>query len=78
LDVAFTALRLHNVMLTVAEYNFSGRRAYEKAGFRECGRRRQGVMLGNRRWDEILMDCLSSEFESPVLGSTFAPDEPLT
>ena len=76
LDVAFTALGLHNVMLTVSEFNRAGRRAYEKAGFRECGRRRQGVALGGRRWDEIQMDCLATEFESPVLGGVFAPDGP--
>ncbi len=40
LDYAFTALGLHSVLLTVAEYNHAGRRAYEKAGFRDCGRRR--------------------------------------
>jgi RimJ/RimL family protein N-acetyltransferase len=41
LDYAFTALGLHSVMLTVAEFNVAGRRAYEKAGFRELGRSRQ-------------------------------------
>jgi diamine N-acetyltransferase len=76
LDVAFTALGLHNVMLTVAEFNRAGRRAYQRAGFRECGRRRQCIVLGDRRWDEILMDCLSTEFESPVLERVLAPDEP--
>ena len=76
LDVAFTALGLHNVMLCVCEFNRAGRRAYEKAGFRECGRRRQGCRLGGQRWDEIFMDCLATEFTSPVLGRVFAPDEP--
>src|SRR5215217_5546383 len=61
LDVAFTALGLHNVMLTVAEFNHAGRRAYEKAGFRECGRRRQCVVLSGRRWDELMMDFLATE-----------------
>ena|SRR5215213_8043741 len=75
LDVAFTALGLHNVMLTVWEYNQAGRRAYARAGFQECGRRRQGGVLGGRRWDEILMDCLATEFVSPVLGRVFVPDE---
>jgi diamine N-acetyltransferase len=76
LDVAFTALGLHSVMLTVAEYNRAGRRAYEKAGFLECGRRRQAVVLGGRRWDEIAMDCLATEFASPVLGRVFVADAP--
>jgi RimJ/RimL family protein N-acetyltransferase len=75
LDYAFTALGLHNVMLDVSEYNLAGRRAYEKAGFREIGRRRESDLLNGRRYDLIMMDCLATEFESPVLGRIFAPDE---
>ncbi len=76
LDYAFTALGLHNVMLRVYEFNPEARRAYEKAGFKEIGRRRQGKWMGGRLWDEIYMDCLASEFESPVLAKVFAPDKP--
>ncbi len=76
LDYAFTALGLHNVMLRVHEYNLAGRRAYKRAGFREIGRRRQVQLMGGRLWDTIYMDCLASEFASPVLGRVFAPDEP--
>ena len=74
LDYAFTALGLHNVMLRVFEYNLAGIRAYEKAGFKEYGRRRQAYLMGGRMWDDVHMDCLSTEFESPVLASAFAPD----
>lgn len=73
LDYAFTALGLHNVLLSVYEFNEAGRRAYEKAGFREIGRRRECRVMGGRVWDELLMDCLSPEFESPVLADTFRP-----
>lgn len=76
LDYAFTALGLHNVMLSVYEHNLAGRRSYEKAGFREIGRRRQCRRMGGRVWDEIYMDCLSTEFESPVLKGLLAPDPP--
>jgi diamine N-acetyltransferase len=76
LDYAFTALGLHNVMLTVSEYNLAGRRAYEKAGFQEFGRRREADMIGGQRYDEIYMDCVSTGFESPVLASVFTPDAP--
>ncbi|HEU4792821.1 MAG TPA: GNAT family N-acetyltransferase [Nitrolancea sp.] len=75
LDYAFTALELHNVMLEVAEFNQAGRRVYAKAGFREFGRRRQSWMMGGRLWDVIYMDCLATEFSSPVLGSVFVPDQ---
>jgi diamine N-acetyltransferase len=76
LDFAFNALGLHNVMLIVAEYNVAGRRAYEKAGFREFGRRRQADILAGVVYDEIYMDCLATEFTSPVLARVFAPDVP--
>ena len=81
LDVAFTALGLHNVMLSVDGANPGARRAYERAGFKEIGRRRQairatGLRGATRRTDEILMDCLATEFDSPVLAPLFTPDEP--
>jgi RimJ/RimL family protein N-acetyltransferase len=78
LDYAFSALGLHSVMLTCAEFNEAGRRAYEKAGFREFGRRRQCRWLNGRLWDDIYMDCLATEFTSSVLASVFAADEPRT
>lgn len=71
LDYAFTVVGLHNVMLRVFEFNHGAIRAYEKAGFKEIGRHRQSYFAGGRMWDEIWMDCLSTEFESPVLGRLF-------
>ena len=76
LDYAFTALGLHNVLLTCYEFNLAGQRAYQKAGFKEIGRRRQCRWLAGRLWDEIYMDCLATEFESPHLSRVFAPDQP--
>ena len=75
LDYAFTALGLNSVMLDVSEYNLAGLRAYEKAGFRVIGRRRQSDILAGKVYDLVLMDCVASEFVSPVLASVFAPDE---
>jgi RimJ/RimL family protein N-acetyltransferase len=62
LDYAFASLGLHNVRLDVDEFNLAGRRAYEKAGFRVIGGRRQATWMGGRFWDLIYMDCLASEF----------------
>jgi diamine N-acetyltransferase len=73
LDYAFTALGLHSVGLGVAEFNRAGIRAYQKAGFRECGRWRERWWFAGKLWDYVLMDCLDSEFESPVLGRIFEP-----
>jgi RimJ/RimL family protein N-acetyltransferase len=76
LDYAFTALGLHSVMLRVFEYNRAGLRAYEKAGYRPIGRRRESHMMGGKLWDTVYMECLASEFESPVLRGAFglSPD----
>ena len=67
LDYGFTALSLHNILLTVASYNERGIRAYLRAGFREIGRRRESRRMGGQASDTIYMDCLATEFESPVL-----------
>ena len=67
LDWAFNMLGLHNVMLETYEFNEQARRAYEKAGFRLIGRRRDAVWVVGRRWDSLLMDAVAAEFESPVL-----------
>jgi diamine N-acetyltransferase len=74
LDWAFTALGLRNTMVRIVEFNEASRRAHEKAGFREFGRRRQCRIAGRRRWDVIQMECLSTEFESPVLARIFATE----
>jgi diamine N-acetyltransferase len=76
LDYSFIALGLHNVMLRVFAYNLAGLRAYQKAGFHEFGRRREAILMGDRLWDVVYMECLASEFTSPVLAKIFAPDEP--
>lgn len=76
LDYGFNVLGLHSVSLTVAEFNLVGQRAYRKAGFRECGRLRERLWLAGRMWDQIQMDCLATEFTSPVLADLFAPDVP--
>ena len=73
LDYAFTALGLHSVMLTVAGYNLAGQRAYQKAGFREFGRRRQCRWMGGRLWDDVYMDCLASEFGRPSVIPGYRP-----
>lgn len=74
LDHAFTALGLNNVMLKVYEFNLAGQRAYLKAGFREFGRRTQAQFMGGKLWDVIYMECLASDFQSPVLGKVFVGD----
>jgi diamine N-acetyltransferase len=76
LDFAFTVLGLHSVMLTVYEYNLAGWRAHTRAGFREVGRRRQQHWQHGRLWDEIVMDCLATEFTGPVLERMLTSEAP--
>ncbi len=76
LDYAFTALGLHSVWLRVYAFNQAGQRAYAKAGFQVCGRRRECQLFAGKLWDVIFMDCLASAFTSPLLGAIFTPDLP--
>jgi RimJ/RimL family protein N-acetyltransferase len=76
LDYAFTALGLHSVMLCTDSFNLAGQAAYRKAGFKEFGRRRQCSFLNGELLDIVYMDCVASEFTSPVLGEIFVPDTP--
>jgi diamine N-acetyltransferase len=66
LDYAFTVLGVHNVWLDTPAYNVAAIRAYEKAGFREIGRRRGARTLAGQRYDVVFMDCVAGEFEPPA------------
>ncbi len=63
LRYAFTELNLHRLSLTVFEYNPRALRCYEKAGFVTEGRERQCLSRDGRRWDQIFMGSLKSEWE---------------
>lgn len=73
-DYAFNGLNLHSLMLWTYEFNVAGQRCYAKVGFREIGRRRAARWHGGRFWDDIAMDLLASEFESPVLRAMLDPE----
>ena len=68
LDYGFTMLGLHNIWLRVFAYNQRAIRAYRRAGFREIGRRREAHRVGSHAYDEVLMDCLSTEFTGSTLS----------
>lgn len=67
LDYGFTILGLHNIMLTVRSYNERGIRAYTRAGFQPIGLRREARRAGGQAYDLIHMDCVATDFQSPVL-----------
>jgi diamine N-acetyltransferase len=62
LEWAFTIIGLHNVMLESYEFNEQAIRAYERAGFRVIGRRRDSLRALGRRWDSVLMDVTAEDF----------------
>ena len=66
LDYGFRFLNLSSIYLNTFSFNARAVRSYEKAGFKHAGQRRGAVLLNGQRYDDLTMDCLSSEFESPV------------
>jgi diamine N-acetyltransferase len=68
LDWAFHILGLRNVMLETYDFNEGAVRAYERAGFRVIGPRRDAVLALGARRDSILMDAAITDFDSPVLA----------
>ena len=73
LDYGFIALGLHNILLRVASFNERAIRTYTRAGFRVIGRRRQSAVVAGQAYDDIYMDCLATEFDSPVLRRLLSP-----
>lgn len=57
----FHALNLHSVFLRAYASNPGAVKAYERAGFKEFGRRREAAFRGGQPIDVIYMDCLSRE-----------------
>ena len=64
-DHGFGALGLHSLMLTVVALNSAGIRAYQRAGFRQFGRRRECRRVDGQLHDDIFMECLAREFVRP-------------
>ena len=76
LDWAFTMLGLHNVFLVTYAWNTPAIRAYQRAGFREIGRRRGAIVTMGERYDQVLMDAVATEFIGSVLAKRAPTMEP--
>lgn len=63
-DFGFNMLNLHNIALFVIQFNKSAIRVYEKCGFKHAGVKRQSKILGNEKFDMLMMDILAEEFKS--------------
>jgi RimJ/RimL family protein N-acetyltransferase len=64
LDYGFNILNLNGIMLRVYSYNKRGIRSYKKSGFKVIGNHREAKIIGSKKYDEIYMDILASEFKS--------------
>jgi RimJ/RimL family protein N-acetyltransferase len=64
LRFAFHTLNLHRVELEVFEFNPRAIRAYEKAGFRLEGTRRESFFQDGRYWNAHRMGVLREELEA--------------
>lgn len=62
--LAFERIGLHRVGLTVFSFNERAIRSYEKAGFRVEGREREAIIRDGRRWDELTMGILATEWQA--------------
>ncbi|HHH41973.1 MAG TPA: N-acetyltransferase [Chloroflexi bacterium] len=68
LRYAFEELNLHRVELEVYDFNTRAIRAYEKAGFRREGTRRQALYREGSWHDIHLMAILKEEWEANAMG----------
>ncbi len=73
LDYGFNLLNLNSIMLGTFSFNRRAINCYKRVGFKEIGRRRQARIIGQKKFDAILMDILAGEFESGYVNS-FIPD----
>lgn len=62
LTYAFEYLNLNNIMLGLWSFNEQAKHCYEKAGFKEIGRRRECYFLKGTYYDEVFMDILQKEW----------------
>jgi RimJ/RimL family protein N-acetyltransferase len=58
----FINLNLESMYLGVYSHNESAIKVYEKVGFKYVGKRRNAKIIGNRKFDEVIMDIISDEY----------------
>ena len=69
LDYGFNLLNLNSIMLGTFSFNARAINCYKRVGFKEIGRRRQARIIGDEKYDAVLMDILAEEFESEYIAS---------
>ncbi len=66
LKYAFEILGLHKVYLNLVSYNERAGKAYQKAGFKEIGRRKEHWYFYGKYHDVIEMEIMRSEWEASL------------
>lgn len=61
LDYGFKLLHLNNIILGMFSFNERALACYRRVGFKEIGRRRQARIIGEKKYDLVLMDMLADE-----------------
>jgi RimJ/RimL family protein N-acetyltransferase len=59
---AFIDINLESVNLGTWDFNKRAIHVYEKVGFKVVGRRRNARIVGNKLFDEVIMDMISKEY----------------
>lgn len=59
---AFLEINLESLQLGTWEYNLPAIKVYKKIGFKIAGRNRNRKIVGNKFYDEILMDMISEDY----------------
>ena len=62
LDYGFQVLNLNSIHLIPFSFNPRAIRCYEKCGFKIAGRLRETRIINGKKYDQIYMDILASEF----------------
>jgi len=71
IDFGFNAINLHHIWLRVFTFNKNAIALYKKIGFKVIGSKRESRIIGKNKVDELLMDILPHEFESPYIQPLF-------
>ncbi|AZS15092.1 GNAT family N-acetyltransferase [Paenibacillus lutimineralis] len=68
-EYGFKILNLNNIMLKLYEFNHSAYKCYDKAGFREFGRRSRACHLNGAFYDDIYMEMVPKDMTTSFLNS---------
>jgi RimJ/RimL family protein N-acetyltransferase len=67
LDYGFNLLNLNSIMIGTFSFNERAQACFRKVGFKEIGRRREARIIGEKKFDLVLMDMVANEFESTYM-----------